>query len=68
MDPQERTLCVPFLESVGLGEPFRGSTVMCPAGNVVIFGRVWRRKPISNFLLQMVPWETIQRQRLRLAD
>jgi hypothetical protein len=51
MDPQERTLCIPFLESVGLDEPFCGSTLMRPAGNVVISGWIWWGKPASNFLL-----------------
>jgi hypothetical protein len=51
MDPQERPLCVPFLESVGLSEPFCGSTVMRPTGSDVIFGRIWWGKPTSNFLL-----------------
>ena len=58
MDPQERTLCVPFLKSVALDEPFCGSTVMSSKGNIVVLGWIWRGEPTSHVLLQLVTCET----------
>jgi hypothetical protein len=54
MNPQERTLCIPILEGVALGEPFCGSTVVGSKGHVVILGWIRRGEPTSDVLLQLV--------------
>jgi hypothetical protein len=56
VDPQERTNRHPVLEIRVLKEPRRRSFILGLARNVIIRGRVWRRKPFVNDLFYLRPW------------
>ena len=56
MDPQERTARHPVLELLASKEPRGRSFILGLARNVVICGRVWRRKPFANVLFYLGPW------------
>ena len=56
MDPQERTTRHPVLEFLASKEPRGRSFILGLARNVVICGRVWRRKPFTNVLFYLGPW------------
>ena len=59
MDPQKGSLCVPLSEDALLEEPRGSSILMDFASNVVVFRRIWRAEPISGFLLQLVPCNSL---------
>jgi hypothetical protein len=50
-DPQERACLFPFIEDGALSEPFSSSAVVILPRSVVVLRRIWRREPISDFLL-----------------
>jgi len=57
MDPHKRTLQLPFLENVALGKPRGRTAMMCSAGNILIYPRIWGRQPTAKLLLQFVTYE-----------
>src|SRR6266571_2203943 len=56
MDPQERSDRCPVLEFLALKKPRSRSLIVSLARNVVICGRVWRRKPFVDVLFYLCPW------------
>ena len=57
MDPQERTDRHPVVELRNLKEPRGRSLVLGLARNIVICGRIWRRKPFVDILFYLCPCE-----------
>jgi hypothetical protein len=56
MNPQERTDRHPVRELCVLKEPRGRSLILSLACNIVICGRVRRRKPFVNVLFYLCPW------------
>src|SRR6266702_567008 len=56
MDPQERSNRQPVLEFLASKKPRGRSIIVGLARNVVICGRVRRRKPFVNVLFYLYPW------------
>ena len=56
-NPQEGAVLFPFLECAPLDKPRRSATMLDFACSVMIDGRIRRREPCSEFLLQLVPCE-----------
>ena len=54
MNPQYGTFRFPLREDIALEEPFRGSDLKGLVYSVLIRRGVWRRKPLSDILLQLV--------------
>jgi hypothetical protein len=54
VNPQMRTGCFPFFESVTFGKPLGGSIVTGLASNILVCRRIWWRQPTSKILLQLV--------------
>jgi hypothetical protein len=59
MNPQNRTCCFPLREDVALEEPRRGSDLKSLIYGVLVRRGVWRRKPVSDLLLQLVTCRTL---------
>jgi hypothetical protein len=55
INPQQRSVVLPFSEFGALNKPRCGSLVLSLACIVVIDGRVGRREPYSKFLLHLIP-------------
>ena len=60
MYPEEGIDQFPLLEYAALKEPGGSSLLVSLARGVVIYGRVWRGKPFSNVLFDLVPWGKVQ--------
>ena|SRR6266702_3265853 len=56
MDPQERSNRHPVLEYHALKEPRGRSLIVGIARNIIICGRVRRRKPFVDVLFYLCPW------------
>jgi hypothetical protein len=54
MDPQERSICLPFLENAVLRKPCSRPVVVISPRYVVVCRRVWRGEPTSDILLELV--------------
>jgi hypothetical protein len=59
--PHKGSLRHPLLERTAFGEPNRGSASVSLAGYNMVVGRIRRREPASDLLLQLVTCETVQR-------
>jgi hypothetical protein len=60
MNPKKRIRrCFPFCECVALNEPSCCSVVVSFTSNIVNFPRIWRRKPTSDILSQLLTCQTI---------
>ena len=54
MDPHERTRRPPIIDGIALRKPRCSATVMCLAGNIVVYPRVWGGQPTAKLLLELV--------------
>ena len=54
MDPQERSLCLPFLENAVLRKPCSRPVMVVSPRYVVVCRRVWRGESTSNIPLELV--------------
>jgi hypothetical protein len=51
--PHERASCLPFLVDITLSEPSCRALMMRITGDVVVYRRIRRRKPLSDGFLQL---------------
>ena len=56
IDPQHRTVLLPFAECAALDKPSCGPTLLDSACVIMIDGRIWRREPYSKFGYQASPY------------
>ena len=59
MNPHERTLRFPLFENLALGKPYGRVAMMRFASNILIYPRIWGRKPTANFLLQQITYNVV---------
>jgi hypothetical protein len=55
VDPQQRPGLFPIPEGIAFSQPLCCASMMSIACNAVIYGRIWRRKPLHRALSQLVP-------------
>ena len=68
MDPQKRGSRLPFLESIASKEPSCCSLVLNTARNDMIGGRIRRREPSSEVILQLIPYHDVRIYAARGGD
>jgi len=59
-NPQERAILFPILERATLNKPPCSSSMLHFARIIIINGRIGRREPCSEFLLQLFPCKLCQ--------
>jgi hypothetical protein len=61
VNPQQGPDFFPISEGAVFGEPQCGAVVMIITRNVVIYGRIWRRKPFHTGLSRLIPCKCLSR-------
>lgn len=59
--PHKGSLRHPLLKCTAFGKPYRGSASVGLAGNNMVVGRIRRREPTADLLLQLVACNMVQR-------
>ena len=62
INPQQGPGVFPISEGAAFGEPQSGALVMSIERNAVIYGRIWRRKPVHSVSSRLVPCECLSHQ------